>query len=506
MKKLMFAMAIAATVGFAQAEIGTTSTFDQNGFSDGDAFSTDNLIDTQWTNNTGSEGPVDATVKAYDTVGDNGANYLQLDGVQNLAKKIGNNGTEIGKGLYIDTMVKFTATEEDGAPTPGEGDKLVVWLKQTGDGDNATYTLMVTAGYIDTEHEELSTKSYETTASVQPDTWYNLKVKAIENVDTIEATDGTPGFVVFINGTAVVTAECPADLAEFFGTTKYVDEGNDSYSIFPSMVGGLADNGTTITQLAFTGSGAIDTVGAFQGDCDPDYEVTYTGAANATVVTDPADTTALAAGATVDFTVTPAENYEYATTPTGWTAGANGAITMTYTVVAGENVVTIPAPTAKSVEPTEDWVDPTDADAIAAIAGKQAAEAYPSLAGTAVAAVDAKKLTIWATGTGNVDFSDAATDINTTAFLLNIANSSSAADIEAAEAVAKEAIKITAISFDANGDVVLTIPDPATYGNGKIVVEGSAQLPAVWHDKVDTDKFFRTKLVLDEVAAPAVGD
>ena len=265
------------------------------------------------------------------------------------------------------------------------------------------------------------------------------------------------------------------------------------------MVGGLADNGTTITQLAFSGSGAIDTVAAFQGDCDPGdepttYAVTYSSIENVTVVTDPADTTALAAGATVAFTVTPASTHEYATVPTGWEAGENGAITMTYTVVAGQNVVTIPEPTAKSVEPM-DWPTGDDLDKVA---GTTAAATF-GISG-ALANVDAKVFATWASGNGGIAYADKGTvTINEKCFLLNIANSSSAADIEAAEAVAKEAIKITAISFDANGDVVLTYP--ATYGNGKIVVEGSVQLPAEWHDKVDADKFFRTKLVLDEIAA-----
>lgn len=77
------------------------------------------------------------------------------------------------------------------------------------------------------------------------------------------------------------------------------------------------------------------------------YDVTYTPPANATVVTDPVTVTGLEAGDTVEFTVTPATGYEYAEAPTGWTLD-NGAIKMTYTVVAGENAVTIPSPTAST--------------------------------------------------------------------------------------------------------------------------------------------------------------
>ena len=393
MKKLMFAMAIAATVGFAQAEdtpIGTTTTFDN--LVTNTTFST--AVDQQWTNNTDTEGPVEgATVTAYDPAYDNN-NYLALEGVQNLAKNI---NTAIGEGLYIDTMVKFSPAEE--APTPDEGDKLVVWLKETpGENDNpSTYTLMVTAGFFDSDDmgDISEVKSYPTDAVVVPDRWYNLKVKAIENVDTEGySAEGIAGFVVLIGGTVVKTTEPTASSIDSYGETKYVDANAETYAIFPSCMKSGMVGSTTISQLAFSGSGAIDTVGAFQGDCDPDpvvqtYEVTYTGAENATVVTDPADTTALAAGATVAFTVTPAENYEYATTPSGWTAGANGAITMTYTVVAGENVVTIPAPTAKST----DVIDPASGDVAVTVtaasedAAKTAAKALVSV--PAGATVDA---------------------------------------------------------------------------------------------------------------------
>lgn len=76
------------------------------------------------------------------------------------------------------------------------------------------------------------------------------------------------------------------------------------------------------------------------------YDVTYTQPANATVVTDPTTVTGLKAGATVAFKVTPDSDYTYTgvTLGEGWTL-ADGSITMTYTVVAGENAVTIPAPT-----------------------------------------------------------------------------------------------------------------------------------------------------------------
>ena len=67
----------------------------------------------------------------------------------------------------------------------------------------------------------------------------------------------------------------------------------------------------------------------------------------------------------------------------------------------------------------------------------------------------------------------------------------------AVTATAAEAIKITAITFDALGAPVLTYP--ASYGNGQVVLQGSANIgaSASWHDgKQSGEKFFKTVLRL----------
>ena len=56
----------------------------------------------------------------------------------------------------------------------------------------------------------------------------------------------------------------------------------------------------------------------------------------------------------------------------------------------------------------------------------------------------------WSAGIGGVDFAD-RNSINADAYLLNIANDSTAEAIATATATAAEAIKITAITFDALG-------------------------------------------------------
>ena len=135
----------------------------------------------------------------------------------------------------------------------------------------------------------------------------------------------------------------------------------------------------------------------------------------------------------------------------------------------------------------DDW--PADTTTVE---GQTAAEAY-GVTGD-LASVNAKDLADWAKGAGNVDFADRG-DIIPEAFLLNCANT--AAAVTAATPVAQEAIKITAISFDSEGKPELTYP--ATYGNGEVVLQGSATIgsTASWHDgKQSTDRFFRTTLKL----------
>ena len=111
----------------------------------------------------------------------------------------------------------------------------------------------------------------------------------------------------------------------------------------------IADSSATYNDGYFTvGSPIIGT-----------YEVTVTPAANATyaavyneggaAVEFVNDVAAVTVGKTITITATPASGYEYADTPTGWTAGQDGKITIE---VSAEATVAIPAPTAESSYPS----------------------------------------------------------------------------------------------------------------------------------------------------------
>ena len=163
----------------------------------------------------------------------------------------------------------------------------------------------------------------------------------------------------------------------------------------------------------------------------------------------------------------------------GWFTAAEGGTQITAESILDSIRMTLYAHWTE--DSATDW--PADTSTVE---GQTAAEAYGVTGDLATA--DAKKLADWAKE-NSVDFGGA---IITDAYLLNCANT--AAAVEAATETAEEAIKITAITFDSEGNPVLTCPD--SYGNGTVVIEGAASLatPMQWHDKTSGDKFFRTVL------------
>ena len=127
----------------------------------------------------------------------------------------------------------------------------------------------------------------------------------------------------------------------------------------------------------------------------------------------------------------------------------------------------------------EDWKDPSEITQDAT-----AGDTY-GITGD-LAAADAVELTKWATGVGSVTFAN-KDNINVDCFLLNIANNSTAAQIQAE----MDEFVVT-ISFDSNGDPVIKAPDGKTY-NGKLISKGSDDLSipkANWDEKAAGDTFF----------------
>ena len=170
------------------------------------------------------------------------AKALAIDVDTPLARNIATEKGEgvpqnIGTGLYFDSMVQFTATED--APEPTPGDKLIVWLKEIpGEGKSATptYKLCVTAAELN-EEAEPTAKVFETSAQIEPETWNRLSIAAkVVKVGESNITE----FKVYVNSTLLETG------APLYSLVPYTTEADD--------------NGyyNRITSVSFQGKGAID--------------------------------------------------------------------------------------------------------------------------------------------------------------------------------------------------------------------------------------------------------
>jgi len=165
------------------------------------------------------------------------------------------------------------------------------------------------------------------------------------------------------------------------------------------------------------------------------YEVTVIPTNNATyavtgAASNDGDVWTVATGHAITITVTPDANYEYASAPGGWTAGANGVITKEISATA---TVEIPGPTAKSSYPT--YIDPTDAEIVG-------------------------KYNTWK-ATYGADTESAHED----AFLLNIAPDA-----------ADQTLEPASIAFDDDGNILITANKTLTAVNGTVYVKTATTL------------------------------
>ena len=270
-------------------------------------------------------------------------------------------------------------------------------------------------------------------------------------------------------------------------TSIIVEDGNDNYKTVDGMLltkdgatlisgaGNSAnitvpDGVTTISDGAFSGFGAITAVTLPSGVTTVG-EAAFSNCTALATIAIPASVTTIGANAFCE-TILATVNV------------AKGDAARVKALVEGTGYVGAVAYIEPGDEPTEWPEDPSTVE------GKTAAEAFGITGELAEAKAD--DLATWAKA-NSVDFSNKG-GIIADAFLLNCANT--AAAVEAAEAVAEEAIKITAITFDSEGNPVLTCPE--AYGNGQVVIKGSVEIgaSASWHDKTDGDRFFKTVLEL----------
>ena len=486
-KELTFALACASTFALFAVDITPKADFELYDVDAPVAGISDPNGALHWIY-TGSSGSEDGSkVQAYETqTPQYGSKYLSLSTEggtlwRSLSSENANVEGTLGDaqaipptGLYIDTMVQFTPTEDGGEPNT-DGDKLAIWLNvETGEGLETPVTnLCVKAGHVYRDGSEAvdpMTFVLEGTSGVVPGTWYRLTVKAIPDVTKSIAdggrSTGVTGYQILLDGQALSTK---ATVFE----SSYIDWAFDEWledadkallqsgTVFAGLDGFVT--AATLQAVGFKGSGALDNLAIT--DEDP-----HASGSDPIPVTPQITLSATEAtfSASLELpTVTVAGNYVLGTDYTVSWSGAlptenpSADVVLTVTVemcgkYSGNNTATFTVKPAGTPPVVNDWpTDPTT------VTGQTAGVAY-GFTGD-LADVPADTLAIWAKGNGHVAFSDAGT-IKVEAFLLNVANT------DEAIAEGKANFKIPAITVDANGTV--TVTPPSGY-NGVITIKGS---------------------------------
>ena len=302
MKKLTFALACASTFALFAAIDAPKADFE--GYAAGAKVSDAVEPGSQsvyWLYDGASGSEDGSTVKAYG--GENlaapaagGQNYLELStegGTLWRSLAAGNtDGEGIGGrlgaaqalpagGLYIDTMVQFTPTEDGGAPETTGGDKLAIWLNvETGEGLETPVTNLCVKANAYTLGEAGPMAAATTfplvpadgsALSINPGTWYRLTVKAVANALATDENGIIPAFEIRVDG-ALMKAASGLPFSEFFG--EFVAEGLQAAygqnALFPSLqeMGG-AGASITLQAVGFKGSGALDNLAFSETEPQP---------------------------------------------------------------------------------------------------------------------------------------------------------------------------------------------------------------------------------------------
>ena len=197
-------------------------------------------------------------------------NYLSFKtSLTNFITRTISGGVSAGpEGLYVDTLVRFTACDDDIdlAPLTTEGAKLAVWVKGVdADGDDPGSTnLMITAGYYNGPENVVVTNyvcNYSA-AGLLDGKMHRLTIKSI--ADITSSGYGIVGFVVFVDG--MLSGNVPvstgaavhsgSDAEWLAGLTGNAAKFARNGQLFPAI--NSAD--AKISVVGFSGQGAVDDI------------------------------------------------------------------------------------------------------------------------------------------------------------------------------------------------------------------------------------------------------
>lgn len=159
--------------------------------------------------------------------------------------------TNIGSGLYVDTLVQFSVAQGDQDVTDGNV-KLAIWV-QTGEEDGTPTNFYVHAGYFQ-DSSTLVTNNYKMTTPQGFDFngWHRLTVKAIGNIG-----GNFVGFVVFVDDDMLTRADDAT-----IGTSPELTAEAQQFAagLLPSAVDNTNEGFDTLSAVGFSGNGSVDDI------------------------------------------------------------------------------------------------------------------------------------------------------------------------------------------------------------------------------------------------------
>ena len=273
MKKLMVAMVSAASAIFAFGDLPHGADFEANGYVVGENFtnylnkaddgvatvgaryweSSGEEIGSIATNELGGPVGVDVVPDYFTNAVSNGK-YLQLDsGKTRLLRNIASDGTAVsmstGDGIYLDTLVKFSAASSLLDSDFESGDKLAIAYVGELDDGNYLSNFVVRAGVVGSDVTNYVANVPDLLPKFDVNEWYRLTIRTIADIG-----GGRAGFKIYINGKPMVYL---TDKDEFAKSAGFLD---DTHTIFPSALEAGQTDADTITAVAFAGNGSIDDV------------------------------------------------------------------------------------------------------------------------------------------------------------------------------------------------------------------------------------------------------
>lgn len=306
MKKLIPMMAVAAVAFGAFADKTPIKSQGFEGATAGAVTDLDALTkgdtDLVWkTDDTGAT----LTVSAYDAeketpytygtqdkyFGDTNTQKLEIDSSKPVYAGYGASTDILADGTYIDTLVKFTVTDQDTAVETDTNAKLAIWAQAT-NAEGTENVLKVMCGQL--EGAVLNTQVLDLNkANIDPAQWYRLTVRT---ADSGEKDDGTmiAGFEIYVDGVKLAAGEQDTFLACIAGSTiegvgfkgnGAVDdvaitdnENAPSFAIPPVVDVDITWNKDEVTALTVNGTVVADvSAGTIKATPDKDGNISVTG-------------------------------------------------------------------------------------------------------------------------------------------------------------------------------------------------------------------------------------